>query len=78
MPPWHKCKSNPWGAFEPGYLPPYSPDLNPIERLWLILKAEGFSSFIAKDRQALIDRLDPALNWLIDHQAQNQITCRIQ
>ena len=32
---WHKSKSLDWGRFEPLYLPPYSPDLNPIERLWL-------------------------------------------
>jgi hypothetical protein len=30
---WHKSKSLEWGRFEPIFLPPYSPDLNPIERL---------------------------------------------
>ena len=40
---WHKSKSLRFGAFEPTYLPPYSPDFNPIERLWLILKAEWFT-----------------------------------
>jgi len=33
---WHKSKSLNWGRFEPIFLPPHSPDLNPIERLWLI------------------------------------------
>ena len=32
---WHKKKSLQWHHFEPFYLPPYSPDFNPIERLWL-------------------------------------------
>jgi transposase len=58
---WHKSSSLEWGQFEPIYLPPYSPDLNPIERLWLLIKGEWFSDFVAKDREALIIRLDRAL-----------------
>lgn len=30
---WHKHASLDWGRFKPVYLPPCSPDLNPIERL---------------------------------------------
>ena len=30
------------GHFEPLYLPPYSPDLTPIERVWLLIKAAWF------------------------------------
>ena len=75
---WHKSKSLNFGAFEPIYLPPYSPDFNPIERLWLILKAEWFSDFYANDRNALMTRLDQALNWLIARTAQNQITAAIR
>jgi transposase len=54
---WHKNKRTRWGAFELIYLPGYSPDLNPIERLWLLVKAEWFSDFIAKTREELMDRL---------------------
>ena len=75
---WHKNKSTRWGAFEPIYLPGYSPDLNPIERLWLLVKAEWFSDFIAKTREALMDRLDLALCWIIDRTDSNQQTCRIK
>ena len=75
---WHKSKSIAWGAFEPEFLPPYSPDLNPIERLWLLLKAEWFSDFIAKTREQLIARLDQALCWLINRTDQNQHTCVIR
>jgi transposase len=39
---WHKSKSLDWGRFEPIFLPLYSPDVNPTERLWLIMKAEWF------------------------------------
>jgi transposase len=60
------------------YLPPYSPDLNPIERLWLLIKAEWFADFVAKSRDDLIERLDKALVWAIDRGTQNAITCSIK
>jgi len=75
---WHKCKSLSWGSFEPIYLPPYSPDLNPIERLWLLIKAQWFTDFIAKTKEALIQRLDQALLWAIDRKDLNRTTCSIR
>jgi len=75
---WHKAKKLNWGRFEPLYLPPYSPDLNPIERLWLIIKAEWFSDFTARNHEQLIERLDRALCWAIDRKQQNQKTCSIK
>lgn len=75
---WHKCKGNRWGKFEPLFLPPYSPDFNPIERLWLLIKAEWFCDFVAKDRDALVARLDQALNWAMQRGPANQKTCSIR
>jgi transposase len=75
---WHKNQSLAWGRFEPIFLPAYSPDLNPIERLWRVLKAEWFSDFIAKTREELIARLDEALKWVIHRTQQNQTTCAIK
>ena len=75
---WHKSASLDWGAFEPLFLPPYSPDFNPIERLWLIIKAEWFTDVIAKDRDALIDQLDKALLWAMDRTDGNKRTCSIR
>ena len=43
------------------FLPPYSPDLNPIERIWLVMKARWFNNHVCRDRQALIERLDKAI-----------------
>ena len=75
---WHKKKSLNWGAFEPVFLPPYSPDLNPIERLWLLIKAEWFADVVAKTHDQLIDRLDQALCWVINRENQNRKTCAIK
>lgn len=75
---WHKCKSLNWGWFEPVYLPPYSPDLNPIERLWLVIKAQWLTDFVARNRQALIQRLDHALCWAMDRASANSLTCSIK
>lgn len=75
---WHKHKSLRWGKFEPTYLPPYSPDLNPIERLWLLIKAEWFCDFVAKTEEALTARLDQALLWAIGRPHGNRQTCSIK
>ena len=58
---WHKAQRLNWHHFEVHYLPGYSPDFNPIERLWLRLKADFFSDFIAKSPEELTQRLCHAL-----------------
>jgi transposase len=75
---WHKNASLNWGNFKCIFLPPYSPDLNPIERLWLVMKAEWFSDFVAKDKDQLIDRLCRALNWVVGRKTGNRKTCAIR
>jgi transposase len=64
---WHKRKSLDWHFFEPVYLPPYSPDFNPIERIWLIMKAEHFANIHCRNKAALIERADHALCDLMDN-----------
>jgi len=75
---WHKKKSLDWGAFIPVFLPPYSPDLNPIERLWLLIKAEWFTDFFAKNREQLLERIDQALLWVMARPGNNQKTCSLE
>ncbi|MGF1573868.1 MAG: IS630 family transposase, partial [Sumerlaeia bacterium] len=60
---WHKSKRIDWGRFEPLYLPPYSPDLNPIERLWQVIKQEWFTDHIATSYEGLNERLNQSLLW---------------
>ena len=58
---WHKRKSLNWHGLEHMFLPPYSPDLNPIETIWLIIKARWFNNHVCRNRTALIERLDKAI-----------------
>lgn len=64
---WHKRKSTDWHGWQPMYLPPYSPDLNPIERIWLTMKARWFNNYVCKNIEKLIERLDQAILDVIDN-----------
>jgi putative transposase len=63
---WHKAQRLNWHHFEVHFLPGYSPDFNPIERLWLRLKADFFNDFIAKSPEELTQRLCYALTSLMN------------
>lgn len=75
---WHKAARVLWHHFEPMFLPGYSPDFNPIERLWLRLKADWFWDFIARSPDQLSDRLCTALKSFIDQPAKTASICSIR
>ena len=75
---WHRAGRVRWHHFEPKFLPGYSPDFNPIERLWLRLKADWFWDFIARTPQELCDRLCSALKSFIDDPAKTAANCSIR
>ena len=75
---WHKAARLNWHHFEPVYLPAYWPDFNPIERLWLVLKAEWFWDFIARTPQELSDRLCLALRSFIEDPPKTASACAIR
>jgi hypothetical protein len=59
-------------------LPAYSPDFNPIERLWLRLKADWFWDFIARPPEELTQRLCTALKSFIDDSSKTASICAIR
>jgi transposase len=75
---WHRAGRVRWHHFEPKFLPGYSPDFNPIERLWLRLKADWFWDFIARTPQELSDRLCTALKSFIHDPAKTASNCSIR
>jgi transposase len=52
------------------FLPPYSPDFNPIEQLWKIAKDNFFNGWYAKNIEQLDDRVCEALLALINNPEQ--------
>ena len=63
---WHKVKSLNWHHFEPLFLPPYSPDFNPIERLWQHVKSHYLAGFITDDHDQLDARLERSIRSLLN------------
>ena len=74
---WQRRKATNWHRWQPKYLPPYSPDLNPIERIWLTMKARWFNNYVCKNEQQLLERLDQAILDVINNPKRAQKTARI-
>ena len=74
---WHKTKCLNWHHLNAVYLPPYSPDYNPIERLWLNLKSQFFSDFIAITPEELINRICFAIMHYVKNSEQVASICKI-
>ena len=74
---WHKKKTLEYYDWKPKFLPPYSPDFNPIERIWNVMKARWFNNYVCRNAQQLMDRLDQAILDIINHPKKNQKTTSI-
>jgi len=75
---WHKATRLNWHHFQPVFLPGYSPDFNPIERLWLRLKADWFWDFFARTSKELTERLCAALKSFMDQPSKTASICTIR
>jgi len=53
----HKTKRLVWHHIDPVYLPPYSPDFNPIERVWQYLKGHGMAGYLTRSGAELGEKL---------------------
>ena len=74
---WHKAHSLRWGKIQPLYLPPHSPDLNPIERAWLVIKNRFFNGFLARDIDALSQRVMLAVRHFLESTEEVSSICAI-
>jgi transposase len=64
---FHKSGHLRWGRIEPWYLPSYSPDLNPIEELWLQCKKLFFNQWLPDTESQLEQRTATALAYYMDN-----------
>jgi hypothetical protein len=53
------------GPLRTDTLPPYSPELNPVERIWLYLRERFLSHRVLADYQAVLDATCEAWNALV-------------
>jgi transposase len=58
------------------YLPPYSPELNPVERLWGYLRSHYLSNRVYRDYDDLFQACGQAWNQLTPEQLR--MICRLQ
>jgi transposase len=56
-------------------LPPYSPELNPVERVWLYLRERFLSLRVFRDYRALVDACCAAWNRLIAEPGRLRSLC---
>jgi transposase len=57
------------------FLPPYSPELNPIERLWLHLRDNRLTHRVFRTTEDIIDGCCDAWNWLLGETGRIRSLC---
>lgn len=73
---WHKSKSLDWHHIEAKFLPPYSPDFNPIERLWQHLKSHYLAGFLTKRGTELSDKIYESIQELLKKPETLRSVCK--
>ena len=73
---WHKSGTlQIFPNLELMFIPPYTPEMNPIEQIWRELRARGFHNEIFQTLEKVVDRLcDTICN--LTPETIRSITCR--
>ncbi|MEO8615295.1 MAG: IS630 family transposase [Luteolibacter sp.] len=74
---WHKSVCLNWHHIKPIYLSPYSPDFNPIERLWQHVKGQSMAGFLTNDGEALTDKILDSLKNMLDNSTLVRSVCAL-
>lgn len=74
---FHKTKRLNWHHIEPVYLPSYSPDFNPIERLWQHLKSHYLAGFLTNNGETLRDKICQSIQALLETPKTIKSVCSI-
>ncbi len=60
---WHKSKNlNIPENIEILFIPPYTPEMNPIEQIWKEIRTSGFKNEVFNSLQKVVDRLCDTIN----------------
>jgi hypothetical protein len=59
----------------PVFVPSYSPELNPIERLWLYLRENRLTHCVFQTTEEIIDTCCDAWNWLLTETGRIRSLC---
>jgi len=73
---WHKADLD-WHHVQPLFLPAYSPDLNPIEQLWRVMKDRYFNNWYTDNYETLEDRVCSALLDMMNSQTEVASICAV-
>ncbi|MGD8991158.1 MAG: hypothetical protein PVI00_06835 [Desulfobacterales bacterium] len=62
--------------WQPKYLPLFWPGFNPIETIWLTIKARWFNNDVCKNEEQLQERLKPAILDVVNNPKKDSKNCR--
>lgn len=73
---WHKCKElNIPDNIKIIFLPPYSPELNPVERFWKEIKKDVVHNKVFETIEDLMDVVSEKIKVMTDDRIQRLCTC---
>ena len=65
---WHKSKTlKSFPNIELLFIPPYTPEMNPVEQIWKELRARGFHNEVFRTLDNVVDRLCDTISNLSAH-----------